>query len=117
SLGEVVFVVCRQDARGHRKFRGGMALHWRSDNRGRNNQGKVVGGGNPSNRRGNRVAVTRARCGESGSVFRPRDRGRADAAGKVLGTTRGDEYGPAVARSGQAPASPRSTCSGLRLVH
>ena len=41
-------------------------------------------------------------CGESASVFRARARGRAPAAGKVLGTPRGDEHGAALARSGQA---------------
>ena len=44
----------------------------------------------------------RAGCGESGSVFRACARGRARAAGKVLGAARGDEHGAAVARSGQA---------------
>ena len=44
----------------------------------------------------------RAGCGESGSVFRACARGCACAAGKVLGTARGDEHGAALARSGQA---------------
>ena len=38
-------------------------------------------------------------------------------AGKVLGTTRGDEHGAALARSGKAAASSRTARSGLRLVH
>ena len=54
---------------------------------------------------------------ESGSVFRARARSRAQAASKVLGTTRSDEHGAALARPGQAAASARTARSGLRLVH
>ena len=39
------------------------------------------------------------------------------AAGKILGTARGNEHGAALARSGQTGRSPRSSRSGLRLVH
>jgi hypothetical protein len=105
GVGAVVFVVFSQGLCRHRKFRGRLALHWRSNNRGGNSQGKVVGDGNPPNRRRNRAAVARARCGESGSVFRARARGRARATGKVLGAARGDEDGAALGRPGQANAA------------
>ena len=39
------------------------------------------------------------------------------AASEVLGTSRGDEHGAALARSGQGAASSRTARSGLRLVH
>ena len=38
-------------------------------------------------------------------------------AGKILGTARRDEHGAALARSGQAASGPRTSRSGLRLVH
>ena len=41
---------------------------------------------------GNRAQVTGARCGQSGGVFRACARGCASAAGKVLGTARGNEH-------------------------
>ena len=63
------------------------------------------------------LQVAGAGCGESGSVFRACARGRASAAGKVLGTARRDEHGAALARSGQAGSGSRASRSGLRLVH
>ena len=63
------------------------------------------------------LLVAGAGCSKSGSVFRPCARNCARAGGKVLGTARGDEHGAAVARSGQAAAGPRSSRSGLWLVH
>ena len=51
------------------------------------------------------------------SVFRVRARGRAQAAGKVLGTSRGNEHGAALARSGQARRGPQTSRPSLRLVH
>ena len=59
----------------------------------------------------------RAGCGESGSVFRARARGRAPTASQILGTPRRNEPGAALARSGQGAASARTAGSGLRLVH
>ena len=63
------------------------------------------------------AACARAGCRGGGNVFRARARRCASAASKVLGTTRGDEHGPALAGSGQAAASARIACSSLRLVH
>ena len=63
------------------------------------------------------LQVAGAGCGESGSVFRARARGRASTASKILGTARCNEHGAALARSGQAGGGPRASRSGLRLVH
>jgi predicted ATPase len=41
GVGAVVFVVFSQGLCGHWKFRCRLALHWRSDNRGGNSQGKL----------------------------------------------------------------------------
>ena len=102
---------------GARAIRGGLALHRRSDDSGGDNQGNLVRGGDPPNRRRNRADVARARRGESAGAFRARHRHRPRAEGKVLGIARGDEPGPAVARSRQTAAGPRSSRPGLRLVH
>ena len=102
---------------GTRAIRGGLALHRRSDDSGGDNQGNLVRGGDPPNRRRNRADVARARRGESAGAFRARHRHRPRAEGKVLGAARGDEPGPAVARSRQTAAGPRSPRPGLRLVH
>jgi class 3 adenylate cyclase len=98
-------------------IRGGLALHRRSDDSGGDNQRKVVRGGHPPNGRRNRADVARARRGESAGAFRASHRHRPRAAGKVLGIARGDEPGPAAARSRQAAAGARSSRPGLRLVH
>jgi hypothetical protein len=58
-----------------------------------------------------------AGCGKRRGVFRAGAGGRAQATGKVLGTTGGNEHGAAVARPGQAAAGSRSSRSGLRMVH
>ena len=50
-------------------------------------------------------------------VFRARARRRASTASKILGTPRRNEPRAALARPGQAAASSRTACSGLRLVH
>ena len=63
------------------------------------------------------LKLAEARCGESASVFRACARCSARSAGKVLGTPRRNEHGAALARPGQAAASSRAACSGLRLVH
>ncbi len=52
------------------QFDDAWRMHRRSDDGGRNNQGKVVGGRGQSHSRRNRADVARAGCGESGSVFR-----------------------------------------------
>ena len=64
------------------------------------------------NRIGGEIALIVAGAGrrEGGSLFRARARGRARAAGEVLGTARGDEPGAALARSGQAGREP-AICS------
>jgi predicted ATPase len=54
---------------------------------------------------------------ESGSLVRARARSCRSATGKVLGTTRGNEHGTSLARTGQKRASAGTACSGLRLVH
>ena len=59
----------------------------------------------------------KAGCGESGGVFRACAHRCKETAGEVLGTARGDEHGAAVARSREAAASPRTSRSGVRLVH
>src|SRR5499427_3648731 len=66
---------------------------------------------------GNRAAVAGAGCGESGGVFRARAWGCSRPAGEVLGAACCDEHGAAVARSGEAAASSRSSRSSLWLVH
>ena len=43
------------------------------------------------------LIVTGAGCGESGSVFRARPRGRPPATSEVMGTARRDEHGAALA--------------------
>ena len=63
------------------------------------------------------LEIAAAGCGESRSVFRACARGCAGAAGKILGTARGDAHGAALARSRQDAASARATRPGLRLVH
>ena len=98
-------------------IRGSLALHRRSDDSGGDDQGKMVRGRDPPNRRRNRADVARARRGESAGAFRACHRHCPHAAGKVLGIARGDEPGPAVARSWQTAAGPRSPRPGLRLVH
>ena len=50
-------------------------------------------------------------------VFRARARGRASATSEILGTPRRNEPRAPLARPGQAAASSRTACSGLRLVH
>jgi class 3 adenylate cyclase len=102
---------------GTRAIRGGLALHRRSNDSGRNNQGDVVQGGDPPNRRRNRADVAEARRGEGAGAFRESHRHCPRAKGEVLGIARGDEPGPAVARSQQTAAGPRSSRAGLRLVH
>ena len=52
--------------------------------------------------------VAGAGCGESGSVFRARARGRSSAASKVLGTPRRHEPRAPLARPGQGAASSRT---------
>ena len=107
-------------ARAHaelRQFEAARHCHRRSDDNGGNNQGKMVRGRDPPNRRRNRADVARARRGESAGAFRACHRHCPRAAGKVLGIARGDEPRPAVARSRQTPAGPRSSRPGLQLVH
>jgi hypothetical protein len=58
-----------------------------------------------------------ARCGESGSEFQSRAHNCTQAGGKNLGTTRGDEHGATLARSGKARRGSQSSCSDLWLVH
>ena len=67
--------------------------------------------------RRNRAEVARAGCSESGSLFRARACGRAPTTSQILGTPRRHEPRAALARPGQAAASARTACSGLRLVH
>ena len=71
----------------------------------------MVRGRGQSNRRGSRTDVAGTGCREGGSIFRARARSRASAAGKVLGTARGDEHGAALARSREAAASSRTARS------
>ena len=61
--------------------------------------------------------VAGAGCGESGSVFRARARGRAPTTSQILGTPRRHEPRTPLARPGQGAASARTAGSGLRLVH
>ena len=98
-------------------IRGGLALHRRSDDSGGDNQGNVVRG-----------EIHRT-AGEIALMSPEPDAAKAQAhferaiaiaraqQGKVLGIARGDEPGPAAARSGQTAAGPRSSRPGLRLVH
>ena len=114
SLFAILFAAFGPRPCGAWAIRGGLALHRRSDDSGGNNQGKMVRGGDPPNRRRNRADVARARCGESAGVFRARHRHCPRAAGKVLGIARGDEPGAAagaIKGSGSRPAifSRRST--------
>ncbi len=55
--------------------------------------------------------------GKAEAYFESRARDCTHATGKVLGTTRRDEHGAAVARPGQAAAGSGTARSGLRLVH
>ncbi len=98
-------------------IRGGLALHRRSDDSGGNNQRKVVRAGDPPNGRRNRADVARARRGESAGAFRESHRHCSRAEGKVLGTARGDEPGPAPPRPGPPRRSPQSPRAGLLLVY
>src|ERR1700730_11238301 len=58
-----------------------------------------------------------ARCVQGRGTFRARADNCARAAGKILGTPRGDQHGAPLARPGQVAASSRSSCSDLRLVY
>ena len=69
-MDAVVFVVFGEGSCGSRPVRRRLALHRRSYDGGGKNRGKVVRGRGPSHGRRNRTTVTRAGCGESGSVFR-----------------------------------------------
>src|SRR5580704_16855287 len=80
-------------------------------------RGDVGLGGGPSHRWRNRADVPGAGRGKSGSVSRASARGCAKAAGKVLGTPRGNEHGAALARPREDTASSRTARSGLWLVH
>ena len=53
---------------------------------------------------------------KSANLFRARTFSCAPTTGKILGTPRSDEYGPALARPEKGAASSRTTCSGLWLV-
>src|SRR4029077_15142971 len=61
------------------------------------------------------------KCGtrphDSAGVFRARTCSGACAAGEVMGTTRSDEHGAALARPGQAATRSRTARSRMRLVH
>ena len=87
-------------------IRGGLALHRRSDDGGRDNRRKVVRGGylsnggeiemmspSPTRRKRRRISSVRSPCPQ--------------AEGKVVGAARGDEHGSTVARSGQTATRPR----------
>ena len=63
------------------------------------------------------LQVARAGCGESGSVFRARARGRPPTTSQILGTPRRHEPRTPLARPGQGAASARTAGSGLRVVH
>jgi hypothetical protein len=76
--------------------------------------GKVVRGGGQSHRRRNRGQLAGTRCGESASLFRARAFDRACAAGKVLGTARGDII--AEKRMTEEPAHESSSRSRLSLM-
>ncbi|MGO9867935.1 MAG: ATP-binding protein, partial [Rhodomicrobium sp.] len=68
------------------------------------------------NRMAGEIALGSPQPDTSKAVFRARARGSAQAAGKILGTARGDAHGAALARSRQDAASARATRPGLRLV-
>src|SRR5215510_10868165 len=102
---------------GTRPIRPSLALHWRGDGRGGNNRGTLVRGGNPSCNRRNRAQVAAAGFVATGSIFRARALGCACAAGKILGVACSDEHGAALARSGDAGESSRSSCSDIWLVY
>jgi hypothetical protein len=84
---------------------------------------QCVPGGRSSKRFASCPSKSRSGCasasrpGEGRGLFRARARGRASAAGQVLGTTRGNEHGQPLARSGQTAAVLRSAHPGLWLIH
>jgi len=94
-----------------------LELYWGSNDVGRNSKGNMVRGRGSSHRRRNRPDVARAGCRKGRSLFRAGARGRACAAGKVLGAADGDEPGAALAGSAEAVEGRRSPRAGLRLVH
>ena len=73
-----------ESLRGARSIRRRLALHCRSDGDDENNQGKLVGGRDPSGGRGSRATVAEAGRVESGGVFRACAGSRAEAACNVL---------------------------------
>src|SRR5215470_14939033 len=77
----------------------------------------MVRGRGQSHGRRNRTDLARARGSKSGSVFRARPGRCTSATSKIMGTARGDEHGPPLARPGQTDRSPRSSRPRLPLVH
>ncbi len=99
AVAHVVLGGCPCEARPIRRR---AALHRRSNGGERGIQGKLVRRRHPSLGGRHRAPLGRPRRGESGSVFRACAGDRAQAAGKVVRTARGDEPCAALARSGAA---------------
>src|SRR5438128_2390474 len=77
----------------------------------------MVRGRGASHCRGNRTQVTRAGYAKSRKAFRARCQCSPSAADEVIRTACSNEPCAPLALSGQGAASPRTACSGLRVVY
>ena len=118
ALAAILFAALGARPCGAWAIRGGLALHRRSDDSGGNNQGKVVRGRDPSNRRRNRADVAGAGRGESASaISSARSRLRAQQQAKSWELRAATSLARLWRDQGKRQRGPRSSRAGLRLVH
>jgi hypothetical protein len=101
----VLLILFGKGPRGPWPIRRCLALHWRIDDGGANNQGNVVRSRHLPNGRRDHADFAGAGYGESARIFRARTLRCTLAASKIVGTPCRNEYGAPLARPWQAAAS------------